>query len=561
MDTALTAYARITKPTDQGFSLESLTFALSTTEPWPITTSPSITLNSAALGLTILNPTTSTRTVAFAASGLLSIATFPPIHTTLEFSSAAKQLAFTVTTGAPVTLLSALVDQKPSSMVPDGFPASTNSTLTVLAAKTGNAWGLTKATLDLRAQGPWKLGEHISITRLALIASFSRRAADAAWDRSVAITGTVTVGGVSVEVTATFDQDPDTLQLVVKQVTAADAARMAGPGAKVMVAGGPEVPRETGVVDWRERRTQATLTIVKSGGAYRVDSVALSVGTEEEGWKWEMIQPTLVLQKMHAAVRVDNIIRGATLSLQVHGELSVKKSPSKSGIVTVDLTAAKEKLHLALDMRAAGSKAAGAGSGQEVSATLGGCNITELLYMLTSGAVALDIDVGPRLLTVEMDLKWKKDTMAGTFRGVCEDWNLTKAYPKLGGMESPALTLNVVRRGRLTGMLDGRLVVLGARVSMSYELPKGPLRIAGIDVAEVVKLARKLYRMFKNIKGAVETVLKIARAVVTAVKTVVAVGKAVAEAVCCFFFSVLLLPFHDPFSAFPSLWFFLLTYA
>lgn len=463
--------------------------------------------------------------------GHLKIGSSLTVLTKLQFSSEAKELTFTVTTGTPADLMSTLVTRGSSEIVPNGFPPVLDTPgdhfkLAVDAAKRETSWGLQRVELDVNVRPAWKLGEHATITGITLKAKFTKAAGG--WDKEVSIVGEVTIKGTPVKVTATLSGERVTLE--VRGVTAVDAAALASPETAELVRTAPAIPSDTGVDDYKDSKTKAVLTFLKNGGGYRVDSVALQVGTTE-GFQWVIIKPTLVLQKVYASVSVENIGRGAKLQLRVHGDLYVKKSARKDGVVSVDLTASKENMHLGLDMRD-GSKQT---KEKEQVATLGGCNITELLYMITAGGAALDINLGPRIIKIDLDLVWKNKT--GTFTGKCLDWNLSDEYPDLAGMKEPSLTLSYVRRGRLSGSLDGYLGLLGGRVSMSYGIPKGPLLIAGINVKKAIELAKKLYKLFRRVKDVVTTIFKIVRTV----GTVIAVAKMVGPAVryllvpTCFF--------------------------
>ncbi|KAH8144674.1 uncharacterized protein LAJ45_11335 [Morchella importuna] len=519
--TDLAVTARVKKVAGGKFSLESLTFSLSTSNAWTITSTPRIVLERAALDLIVTKTGDEKRAVTFVALGYLKIGSSLAVLTTLQFSSNAKKLSFTVTTGTPADLMSTLVTRGSSAeIVPNGFPPVLNThgdhfKLAVDADKGETSWGLGRVELDVNVRPAWELGEHAKITGITLKAKFTK--ATGGWDKEVSIVGEVMINGTPVKVTATLNGEKVTLE--VRGVTAVDAAALAGPETAELVRTAPAIPSDTGVEDYKDRGTRAVLTFLKNGGGYRVDSVALQVGTTE-GFQWVIIKPTLVLQKVYASVSVENIGRGAKLQLCVHGDLYVKKSASRDGVVSVDLTAKKESMHLGLDM-SDGSKQT---KEREQVTTLGGCNITELLYMITAGGAALDIDLGPRIVKVDLDLVWKNKT--GTFKGSCADWNLSDVYPDLVGMKEPSLTLSYVRRGRLSGSLDGYLGLLGGRVSMSYGIPKGPLLIAGINVKKAVELAKKLFKLFRKVKNVVMTIFKIVRTV----GTVIAVAKMVGPA-------------------------------
>lgn len=525
LDTSIKCSALVEKEHGGEYSFKTLMFKLIHNDDWQITSN--IVLKKAALELAIRD-LTGQRKAALAASGLLTIGNTVPILVTLKLSTDGE-LNLQITTGTASDLLKALVDFKTSEIVPDGFPPTGSADtpvafaldLTCKSQPGGGGWSVSSVKLALHVNQEWKVGD-IVIRKLHLDANFKRKLPSSGWEKEISITGEIAIGKKTVSVRVAMDNE--NLRITIANITPSDAVALTGRGSTELLGQAAELPQETGVSDYQKTPASATIIFIRHGVGYRPESVSIQVGTTSD-FDWTIIRPTLVLKNLYAQLKIDSISTSAKLELKVHGDLHVQKSRSKSGNVAVDLTATRKKLQLLIDMSQKPKLIKNEGDDANQPVGLGGCTVTDLLYMVTAGAVGLDIAVGPRLLTLDLELNWSEKE--GSFTGTCSDWNLSSAYPKLAAMESPRIKLDVVKGRNLSGRLDGDLVLLSKHLSMSYDLPRGPLRICGIDVRKAVELAKRLYKLVKWIGGAAKAVLKIISAITAAIK----VGKAVGIAV------------------------------
>lgn len=507
------------------YSFNTLTFKLILNDAWRITSN--IVLERAALELAIQD-LTGKRKAVLAASGLLKIGDVVPVLVALKFSTGGE-LNLKITTGTASDLLEALVDVKTSQIVPHGFPPTGSRDipaefaldLTCKSKPGGGGWSVSSVKLALHVNQEWHVGD-IVIRKLRLHANFERKLSSDTWKKEISITGEIAIGQTTVAVRVAMDNQ--NLSIVIAYISPSDAAALTGSSSSDLVHGAPELPQETGVSDYQKKRASATIIFIRNGVGYRPESVSIRVGTKPN-FEWTLIGPTLVLKDLYAQLKIDSISKSAKLELKVHGGLLVQKSASKSEKITVDLTATRQKLQLFVDMRLKPKKSTEEDDSAKQPVGLGGCNVTELLYMVTAGAVKLDLDIGPRLLTLDLELNWSEKK--GSFTGTCSDWDLSSTYPDLAAMASPRIKLDVVKGRGLSGRLDGDFVLLSKHISMSYDLPRGPLRIGGVDVRDAVKLAKRLYKLVRRMVDAVKKVLKIISNITKAIKIAKAVGAAV----------------------------------
>lgn len=491
---------------------------------WNITSN--IVLEKATLQLTIQHLTRD-RNAVLAASGLLKIGNIALILVSLQFPTDSECIA-TIRAGPAGDLLRALTDLEISDVLPSGFPSGfdilTNSSLDLsFRSNPGGVrgWSVKSVKLSLHVNQEWNVGGLV-IKNTHIDAYFEQLPSSEGWNKKVSITGEISIERANVSVRLTMDNWD--LRMVISDITLSEAAYLTGSGPRNLALGAPELPQDTGVSEYKDKRSSATIIFHREELGYRPDSISVRVGTTPN-FEWKLISPTLILTNLYAQLEISDISRSPTLEIRVHGDLLVQKSSSSSGSVAVDLIASEQNLKLFLDLRVEQLSPGEGDDNTRRLVGLGGCNVTDLLYMLTAGIVKLDLDVGPRLQTLSLELDWSQKK--GSFTGTCGDWELSSIYPDIVAMLSPRIKVDQVRGKTPTGRLEGELVLLGQHVSMSYDLPRGPLRICGIDVREAVELAKKLYKLFKDVADAVETILK----VVSNINKAIEVGKAVGEAV------------------------------
>jgi hypothetical protein len=421
-----------------------------------------------------------------------------------------NKLRMRIKQGTPTTLLSELVDFKDTrSVVPAGCPIDLNTnttdfTLDVWFEKTGSSgWSMTGVELDFKANprnNDWSLGELV-VKRVELKGTFTKNKTDG-WDKTFVIQGTVNFGATPVIVEASMQKDDISLKLLTPVGASDVVGKFVSGGLNNSSLSAPMLAQDTGVSDYRTKPfAQASVVFKKSdSNSYKPDSVSIRVGAGS-GYKWQMVNPTLALKDPYAQLALKNLSKTTTLEVGLHGTLAFTQQKDKTiATIAIELIATLKELDLTLKAKDQG------------------CTFGNLLYVVTAGEWDILPGFGPSLIELKFNINWDKKT--ASFSGTTADWTLPQGLSKLASMKKPTLSVTLNRGSggmKPKGMLDGKATLLPdsgveVQIPISYELPKGPVRIFGLDVKKIYEMAKRLYQLLKDAKLAAEVVAEVASA-------------------------------------------------
>ncbi|KFY95490.1 hypothetical protein V500_02757 [Pseudogymnoascus sp. VKM F-4518 (FW-2643)] len=526
-----------------GYTLKRLTFKLEHQSlPWNIITDSSlVVLKYASLDLNI-DSLGSNPTYGLVAYGLVSINNSVDLEAGIQLLTALDdpnkagwfKVALRVSAGVPgqgKTLLGALVGGASDFTVPQLWPfdpAKANATfnLNIYFRKdpAGN-WRLSQVDFTLYAETTsqeWKVGptNHLlPIASLWIFASFTNIDGSGKTVSSISFNGTANLSRASFLISAQLSNSA----LEITFSAAKDLQSLVGVfidnGLDNSSLAAPIFESETTLDTYKSGTfADATLSFHEQSGVYSLDTITAKVNAVGD---WTIVQHILSLTRLKLTLNFRSIgLNNWDFNATLHTDIRYKKQDGQYSINPVDLKATLDDLTM--------------------NVKLDKCSIFDIFYIATAGVWTLESNFFPEIKSLYFYMNWK--TGRANFQGQTKNWDLSKDYKNLLGIQSPTLAVDISRsslRLDASGVISGEAVVAEVfRIPISYDLSDGPLKIFGYDIDEIYKMCKKLYNLIKDLVQickimfdivGVGEAFAVGTALVVITKSVSAVWKAIKE--------------------------------
>ncbi|KAF8456485.1 hypothetical protein BDZ91DRAFT_852568 [Kalaharituber pfeilii] len=392
-------------------------------------------------------------------------------------------------------------------IVPEGCPVELNKkrsdfqlNLEFSQAESGS-WALKRGALALAHSGSdqWKIGDAITISELGLSAVIETTGKKVdKW--TLTFYGKATIDEVNVQLSVTADSKKAiTVRVAAAQgvspknlITAVVPYGMKNEGVNT-----PPLPSASGLAQYTTTAAFGEIKFAKHGTQWGFESAAIEVATGTD-WEWSLIEKTLKLKQLAARLEVKKG-SGPEIKVQMKVQLRAKllyNTRDASG-QELDLVFEANKHNLTLSVDPPER-----------------CGFSVVVYVTTGGQIALPhIELFPdefRIKQINLELEWGGTRKEGRFKGICHDWTIASVAPSLASVKEPRIELRV-GRGSSLGKLAGDCMVLKVKIPVTYDLPKGPLKIFGLDARKIKEIVTRLKKLFEETTRAIRKIADIVK--------------------------------------------------
>ena len=501
---ALACDALVTKGVDGKFALQSMLLTIKQNGEWRINSS--LVLENASLQLLITKPKDTRRTYELSLAGTLKIGANAKVEAVIRCSNANGKERLDVAARANFTssasqVMTGLVSSDADVSVPINCPVPTEDVkaeFSVVAQilKENNEWKLRSATLDMVATGAWAVDAshgQLIMSAVALKATFTD-VGTTNYKKNVSLQGIVSWGAGSERTAVAMIAKWTNSQIVLSLASGASItlnlllSQYATDWKTNSAMAAPDIPSDidSSLHNYQSQvAADASLTLDKKDGSFRPTSLSVSVGTSSTFTGWTIVEGYLIVTKIQLSLELTNLADTPKLSTRLVSVLSYQGREHA-------FDPGSQLKNISIDMRATARDLS-------VIVPLSGCNLAEAVYVGTAGRFLLLRDWWPGLRQMDLYMNWYKGK--GHFVATLNDWSLVGNKAILS-MLSPHLSLYVSRastRLSASGEIAGDATVFGIQIPISYELPRGPLRIWGIDVRKIYDMCKKLLELYEDV--------------------------------------------------------------
>ncbi|KAF3190642.1 hypothetical protein TWF788_008163 [Orbilia oligospora] len=479
-------------------TIKSVAIGIRSTEEWEIIQGGKLKIGNFNLQLLVANPQNKdTRQVMALFQGTLVIGDTRMVESSLQIAYSNGVLGFQVVVLITLSKLMECIDLEApdllrvnSSKIVAGFRANVRN-------KTFESYDVTVATL-----GAITLLDTIELYGASLQYTYDN--SEGKKEKSVIIAGCIgwkkspksnegkaikatVVLGKSVS-TLTFDLEDGTAGQIIDKVTG-DLDSIIPKDDR------PGLPSQLGMNDWDEKEGGknnkiASATIVfeeKTGGSRALRSIEIALALQDKQSKWDLIDDHIWITdfKLNTSVNfADGKYKDWRIGTSAVLKYKTRQEKSEIGSSKIEMTVNKESLQFTMDTP---------------------CDVPEILWIVTKGFIDVPKAYNiPFFKSIGLTLSWKKEE-AKIDGKLLKDGDRWTFGPEMFGkdfvaMLNPRLSASVGRKGKPSASLAGTIVLFGAEIDVEYVLPKGPLKIEGveIDLKNIKDFMDKVKNKIKN---------------------------------------------------------------